>query len=93
MDNIIPDPDEARQLRAEYAGHPIIDRAEADLRQFDVAGAQAADQALLLWANYDELSPRERRAILARFVPDIVPDPASDAAGNSGPGWPFGGAK
>lgn len=88
--NIIPDPVEARQLRAEYAGHPIIDQAEADLRTFDISGAAAADLALQQWHHYDELSVRERKAVLARFVPEPEAD---DAGGNSGSGWPFGGTR
>lgn len=88
--NIIPDPVEARQLRLEYAGHPIVDQAETDIRAFDIAEPHAADLALQQWHHYDELSPRERRGILARFVAEPA---AEDAAGNSGPGWPFGGTR
>ncbi|MER7273853.1 hypothetical protein ABT369_05330 [Dactylosporangium sp. NPDC000244] len=76
--SIIPDPLEAARLRVQYAGNPIVDLAEQALRAFVVDDARQAFELLTMWARQDELSPRECRAVVARFVPE--PEPSSPAA-------------
>lgn len=133
--SIIPDPSEARELRALFATHPLIGLAEDDLRAAD-ANLHVRDAVTLLptWMHYDQLAEREVRAVLARFVPapaercarcgrgvryvtdgpdpgwwthadldelldgtraphPAIPDYGDRDDSNSGPGWPFGGAR
>lgn len=66
---IIPTPNEAAELRALYAGNPVIDSAEAALRQLAVDHVRDAVEVLPNWAHYGELTERERQAVFARFVP------------------------
>lgn len=67
--SIIPTPTEAAQLRVLYVGHPIVDRAEQALRNLAVGHVRQALELLPMWAHYSALTDRERRAVLARFVP------------------------
>src|SRR2546430_11681577 len=68
--SIIPSPDEAAQLRTLFAGNPVIDAAEAALRAFgETLHVRNALRLLETWSHSPELSEREYRAVLARFVP------------------------
>ena len=69
---IIPDPDEARDLRALYADNPIVAEAEQALRAFVVDDPRQAFELLTMWVRQDEMTPRECRAVVARFVPEPV---------------------
>lgn len=74
--NIIPDPAEARELRATYAGHPVIDEAEISIRgaSYGLPGPITPEDAAAVIADWpaQELTDRERRAVVARFVADGV---------------------
>jgi hypothetical protein len=59
----------AAQLRALYAGNPIIDRLEADLRTAAVSDRDTAAAMLRMHVRYRELTNRERAGVLARFDP------------------------
>jgi hypothetical protein len=69
--SIIPDPREAQELRRLFADNHVIDIAENALRAFghDIDAVTAA-KLLPMWRYTSELSDRERRAVLARFVPE-----------------------
>lgn len=66
---IIPTPAEAAELRALYAGNPVIERAEAALRQRGVDHVRDAVEVVSAIADHGELTERERQAVYARFVP------------------------
>lgn len=76
--NVTPEPymtaAEAAELRALFAGNPVIDHAESELRTFGVRDGESADavKLLLAWPDFNELTEREVRAVAARFVPGEV---------------------
>lgn len=79
--SIIPDPVEAAQLRALYAGNLLVDTAEAAIRHYQPRTVAEAEHLLLSWPYTTELTEREVRAVLARFVAD---DPTHTASGPGG---------
>jgi hypothetical protein len=74
--NVTPEPYltavEAAELRILYAGNPVIDRAERELRQFGVQDGESTDavKLLLAWTDFNLLTEREVRGVAARFVPE-----------------------
>lgn len=66
----IPSPGEAHELRVLFAGNPIIDLVEQALRDAGAGNLASAEVALRLWPHTAELTDRERRAVLARFMDD-----------------------
>jgi len=80
----IPDPVEAAQLRALFAGNQIIERIVATLAPFvgDVdcqvhgpdgepwSRAEAAAALLPMWKYFAEMTEREARGVVAFFVAD-----------------------
>ena len=66
---IIPDPPEAARLRVLYRDNPVVDRACAALSAHPDLHVRDAVRLLEHWAHSPELSWRERRAVLARYVP------------------------
>jgi glycine/D-amino acid oxidase-like deaminating enzyme len=74
-----PQPDEEQAAQAAFwAGHPIIDQAEAQLRAYAEHVSHQpmtradAERLLPYWSHYREMSPRERAAVLVRFGPQVV---------------------
>jgi len=74
-DHVTPEPyltaAEAAELRALFAGNPVIDHAESALRAFGVVDGESADavKLLLAWPDFNLLTEREVRGVAARFVP------------------------
>ncbi|MGI5182221.1 hypothetical protein ACQEVZ_38605 [Dactylosporangium sp. CA-152071] len=66
---IVPSPEEARDLRAAYADHPIIALALAWLAAAGVDHVRDALLELPRWEHFAQLSEREIAATLAAFVP------------------------
>lgn len=74
----IPDPWTARDLRVLFAGHLLVDRLEAELRDAGAADPVTASRWLPTWPHFDELTGREAAAVLARFVPAPAVDERPD---------------
>ncbi len=73
--NIIPNADEARELRTAYANNIVIDMAEDALRTFGARDVETAAVLLPHWRHAPGLTPREMKATLVRFMPATDPDP------------------
>ena len=66
----VPTPAEAVELRALYHGNVLVDLAERAVRAHgDDLHAQDAVRLLDTWRFSPDLTTRERRAVIARFVP------------------------
>lgn len=76
----IPTPEEAQELRQQYADNHIVKVAENALRAFNQQ-LHASDAVRLLpaWRYYGDLTPEQVAATLARFIP-----PPSDRCGHCG---------
>ena len=74
------EPPTSAELRAMFAGHPLIDRVELALRHRGATDHASAERLLPAWPHADELSPRERLAVLARFEADAPGDTTTSTA-------------
>lgn len=68
--SIIPTPEQARELRALLADHPLIALALEWLRANDVDHVRDVVDVLRLWEHAPQLSEREVQGLYARFVPE-----------------------
>lgn len=66
---IIPNPTEARELRGQFADHPVIALALMWLAAADITHVWDVMEELPRWEFYSQLSEREVAATLAAFVP------------------------
>lgn len=67
---IIPTPEQARELRALFANHPIIALALEWLRSHGVDHVRNVVDVLPMWEPFWQLSDREVQGVYARFVPE-----------------------
>lgn len=82
-----------------FGSNPAVLKAVEALSLFgggDLSHGEAA-RLLAMWAHVDELTAREKVAVLARFprgcsdVERDLPVPDADDDSSSGPGWPLTG--
>ncbi len=85
---VIPDPETAARLRAEYSGHRSVEPAVTAVEAFGLVDAVTAARLLATWPYLPTLSSLERSAVLAFFVdhplstdpPAVLVERALDAA-------------
>jgi len=73
--------DRTGSASAEYNDNPVSALAEDALRRLGATDRLSAERTLAMWRHTDELTDRERDALLLRFGP---PPSTLDSVWNSG---------